>query len=264
MQTRQWRSFVALGDSFTEGIDDPADRGYRGWADRVAEALAAQADGFRYANIAIRGKRLEEMVVEQIPVAARMRPELVAFVGGGNDVLRTKVMWQELHAKLAHGVRTLVETGATVLLCTGTTYAQALPFGKIVARRAAAMNEIIKAVAAEYAQVLIDPWDGHEQGNARYFSIDRLHLSPAGHRRVAAHALAALGLPHDPELLVPLPAADRVGWLRARRADVGWARHHLAPWVGRRLAGRSSGDLITAKRPELVPLVIEPETQPAN
>jgi lysophospholipase L1-like esterase len=264
VQTRQWRSFVALGDSFTEGLDDPSDRGYRGWADRVAEVLAEQAADFRYANIAIRGKRLEQMLTEQIPVAAQMRPELVAFVGGGNDVLHKNVTWTELHAKLAHGVRTLVEAGATVLMCTGTTYAQALPFGKIVARRAAAMNEIIKAVAAEYAQVLIDPWDGHEQGNARYFSVDRLHLSGAGHRRVAAYALAALGLPHDPELLAPLPAADRVGWLRARRSDMGWARHHLAPWVGRKLAGKSSGDLITAKRPELVPLVVEPETQPAN
>ncbi|MGI8523346.1 MAG: GDSL-type esterase/lipase family protein [Nocardioides sp.] len=39
--------YVALGDSFTEGVGDPdppRPNGLRGWADRVAEALAATYD----------------------------------------------------------------------------------------------------------------------------------------------------------------------------------------------------------------------------
>ena len=60
---RDWRRFVALGDSFTEGLMDEVgpDGRHRGWADRVAEALAARAsaegaDGIEYANLAVRGR----------------------------------------------------------------------------------------------------------------------------------------------------------------------------------------------------------------
>ena len=45
--------FVALGDSFTEGVgdDDPTrPNGVRGWADRVAEQLCAADPDFGYAN----------------------------------------------------------------------------------------------------------------------------------------------------------------------------------------------------------------------
>ena len=59
-------AFVAIGDSFTEGLNDPAPGGgFRGWADLVAGALAAQRPGFRYANLAIRGKLLGQVVAEQ-------------------------------------------------------------------------------------------------------------------------------------------------------------------------------------------------------
>ena len=47
--------FVALGDSFTEGVGDPdptRPNGLRGWADRVAEVLATRTDDFGYANLA--------------------------------------------------------------------------------------------------------------------------------------------------------------------------------------------------------------------
>ena len=82
-------SFVALGDSFTEGLNDPAPGGgFRGWADRLAGLLAAEYPGLRYANLAVRGKLLREIVAEQVPAAAAMSPGLVSLAGGGNDMLR--------------------------------------------------------------------------------------------------------------------------------------------------------------------------------
>ena len=56
-ESHPWRRMVSLGDSFTEGIGDPepdSPGGHRGWADRVAEVLAHQADDFAYANLAVR------------------------------------------------------------------------------------------------------------------------------------------------------------------------------------------------------------------
>ena len=82
-------AFVAIGDSFTEGLHDPdPGGGFRGWADRVARALSAQRPGFRYANLAVRGKRLGEVIAEQLPRAVEMAPDLVAsLAAGGNDIL---------------------------------------------------------------------------------------------------------------------------------------------------------------------------------
>ena len=82
-------TFVAIGDSFTEGLNDPGAGGeFRGWADRVAGALAAHRPGFRYANLAIRGKLLGQIVAEQVPRAVELAPDLVTLAAGGNDILR--------------------------------------------------------------------------------------------------------------------------------------------------------------------------------
>src|SRR5512142_2623698 len=85
-----WRNFVAMGDSFTEGLDDPYPDGtYRGWADLVAARLAVESGpDFRYANLAIRGKVLDQLVDEQLDPTLAMRPDLISVAAGGNDVLR--------------------------------------------------------------------------------------------------------------------------------------------------------------------------------
>src|SRR6187397_2071644 len=67
-----FQRYVAIGDSFTEGVGDPdptRPNGLRGWADRVAEVLAQQTDDFGYANLAIRGRKLDAILAEQIEPA---------------------------------------------------------------------------------------------------------------------------------------------------------------------------------------------------
>src|SRR5450432_2993133 len=85
-------SFVALGDSFTEGLSDlgPDGSGFRGWADRFADAAAEITPGFRYANLAVRGKVVREIATEQVPRVLAMRPDLVSVAAGGNDLLRPR------------------------------------------------------------------------------------------------------------------------------------------------------------------------------
>ena len=80
--------YVALGDSFTEGVgdDDQArPNGVRGWADRVAEQLGAADPGFGYANLAIRGRKLRQIMAEQVDAAVALKPTLVSIYAGATS-----------------------------------------------------------------------------------------------------------------------------------------------------------------------------------
>lgn len=84
-----YSSLVAVGDSFTEGMSDLLpDGSYRGWADLLADRMAARTPGFRYANLAVRGKLIGQIVAEQVDVAAAMEADVITLVGGLNDALR--------------------------------------------------------------------------------------------------------------------------------------------------------------------------------
>jgi lysophospholipase L1-like esterase len=248
-----WRSFVAIGDSFTEGLDDPYPDGtFRGWADLVATRLAVEAGpDFRYANLAVRGRLLDQVLAEQLPAALAMRPGLVSLAAGGNDVLRRRADPAGLVAKVDWAVGELRAAGSDVILFRFADVTVHLPGQRIVGPRAAALNDGARQVAARHGAYLIDLFADEVFRNPAMWSSDRLHLSAAGHRRVAAHVLTTLGVGIDEEWLLVPPMPAPTPWLLARRADLQWAGRHLAPWLKRRLAGTSSGDLITAKRPEL-------------
>jgi lysophospholipase L1-like esterase len=266
----RWASYVAVGDSFTEGLDDPSPGGdgFRGWADLVALALArsrraAQPDTqpggdageFRYANLAIRGRLFDRIVDEQVPQALRMRPDLVSFAGGGNDVLRRNFEPSAMLARFDEVLRLLRAAGADVIIFRWANVTSRLPGRRLILPRMEILNAAVGEAAERHGAMLVDLWHDEEFHNPRLWSEDRLHLAPAGHRRVAAHVLAALGLDADPDWLQRPEPAPRRSWAAARAQDARWARQHLAPWVKRRLTGRSSGDTVRAKRPELTPVL---------
>ncbi|SDY20187.1 Lysophospholipase L1 [Micromonospora pattaloongensis] len=252
----RWGSFVAVGDSFTEGMDDAYPDGtYRGWADLVATALAAQAGpDFGYANLAIRGRLFPSVVAEQVPAALAMRPDLISFAAGGNDVLRRNFDAYALMERFDAVVGELRATGADVLLFRFADVMARLPGQRIVAPRVAILNKAVGETAERHGAILVDLFADDAFLHPLLWSRDRLHMSEHGHRRVAARVLTALGVECDPEWLLVPPKPAPTPWLAARGADLRWAGEHLAPWIKRRLTGRSSGDTVTAKRPVLAPL----------
>jgi lysophospholipase L1-like esterase len=248
----RWSSFVALGDSFTEGLNDArADGGFAGWADRVADVLAEHDPEFRYANLAIRGVNLSQVVDDQIPAALAMEPELISIAAGGNDVLRPRFDVDAVGRQFEDAVRALRSQGATVLVFAGFAPGPGLPFRSAISTRAAIYNDAVRAAAARHGGILIDLWAMEELSDPRMWSVDRLHLSARGHAHVCGAVLTALGL--EP----PFPWPDLTGTvtvpsrLAARRADLAWGYEYFLPWIGRRLRGRSSGDGLAAKRPSL-------------
>jgi lysophospholipase L1-like esterase len=253
-------SFVALGDSFTEGMDDPrADQsGYRGWADRFAEKISAGRPGLRYANLAVRGKLLRQVAEEQVPAAIAMAPDLVSIAAGGNDMLRLRTDPDALAQSFDEVVRTLLMAGCRVLMFTG--FDPRFPVLRLIRGKVAAFNMHLRAIAEHHQCHVVDLWAMNVLRDPRAWSADRLHLTPDAHRRVALRACEVMGVPVTEDWRDPWPAAQGLAstgtkaWLAARWMDARWARVHAAPWVARRLRGESSGDGIDPKRPELLQL----------
>ena len=257
-------SFVAIGDSFTEGLNDVTPGGgFRGWADRLAGLLAAPYPGIRYANLAVRGKLLRQIVAEQVPAAAAMSPGLVSIAGGGNDILRPGSDPDVLAELFDVAVARLRAAGSQVLMFTGSDPVSA-PVIKLLRGKIGTFNMHLRAIADRHQCRVVDLWSMNVLHDPRAWSADRLHLAADGHRRVALRACEVLGVPVDEDWRQPWPAlnqAPRSGaasWLVARRMDARWARVHAAPWVGRRIRGRSSGDGILPKRPQLLPMSATP------
>ncbi len=256
----RWRTFVALGDSFTEGLDDPRPdgTGYRGWADLVAARLAELADGtspaFQYANLAVRGRLFDAIVDQQVPRAVAMQPDLVSFAGGGNDVLRRSFNPTTMLARFNEALSTFRVGGADVVIFRFADVTSRLPGRRWILPRVEILNRAVGEVAEAHGARLVDLWHDEAFQNPRLWSDDRLHLSSVGHLRVAARVLTALDVTPDPAWLAPPEPPEHRNWVATRSRDAAWARRHLAPWVKRRLTGRSSGDAVAAKRPMLGPM----------
>jgi lysophospholipase L1-like esterase len=261
-----WRRYIALGDSFTEGLNDPdpARPGeYRGWADRLAEHLAAASPehDVEYANLAVRGRLVRQILDEQLPVALEAQPDLVSLVGGGNDLLRPGADPDALAAQLEDAVAKLRAAGTDVLLATGTD-TRLTPLLKRIRGRVAIFNANIWSIAARHDAAVLDQWGAAWLLDWRLWDTDRIHLTAEGHRRMGLAAAAVLGVPvrDAGDWSTPLPPLPPRPLRAAVTEEAAWVRGFVAPWVGRRLRGTSSGDGRAAKRP--VPLALPRQPRP--
>ncbi|KUM36561.1 SGNH/GDSL hydrolase family protein [Arthrobacter sp. EpRS71] len=250
-----WSRYVALGDSFTEGLGDPEPRspgGLRGWADRVAEELSTAHEDFAYANLAISGRLLHQILDEQVGPAIELRPDLITLNAGGNDILFHRSDPDKLALELDAGVERLAATGATVLLFAGPDFG-ATPVLGLARGKVAIFNENMRVIAARHDALIADLWALRQLTDHRMWSADRLHFSPLGQHTIAIMVLDALNVPHSLEPLTPKALPER-NWREARAGDMIWAREHLFPWVVRRLTQRNADDGRHAKRPEPGPV----------
>jgi lysophospholipase L1-like esterase len=245
-----WNRYVAIGDSFTEGIGDPEPQspgGHRGWADRVAEVLAESAPDFAYANLAIRGRLLQQISDEQVDAALELSPDLISVSAGGNDIIRPGTDPDDVAARFETMIERLRRDDATVVMFNGPDIGMT-PVLRRVRGKVAIYNENLRAIAQRHDCIVADMWALRELADTRMWAPDRLHFSAVGHHTIARMVLDALNVENDLEPLKPEPLPSS-SWRQARVEDVLWAREHFVPWVLRRLRRQSSGDDITPKRP---------------
>jgi lysophospholipase L1-like esterase len=250
------RSYVALGDSFTEGLNDPyRPDEFRGWADRLAEHIAAEQPGLVYANLAVRGKLLRQIVDDQVPVAAAMKPDLISISAGGNDMLRPGADPDVLASILQSAIAPLRAAGSQVIVFTGFDPMVRGMGGRGSRRfrgKVATLNLHLRSIADRHGLHVVDLWSMKPLYDDRAWDEDRLHLSPEGHRRLALAVAGIIGVSTEGDWREPWPEAVPKTWQAARREDLYWARTYFLPWVSRRLQGKSSGDGRAPKRPDLL------------
>lgn len=252
----RFQRYVAIGDSSTEGLDDPDGRGgYRGWSQRLAENIAQVQGGLLYANLAVRGRTTRQIRDQQLGPALAMRPDLATVFSGTNDVMARRFDLEQVAADMEHIQRSLVECGATVLTFTLPDLTPVLPLARPLAPRIRAMNEALRSVAGRTGVILLDFAAHPVAADPRLWSEDRIHASVLGHERIAAALAHALGLPGaDEGWKEPLPVDRSRSLAGYWRSELTWASRHLWPWMTRGLFGPAVERPRNPKRPELTPI----------
>lgn len=253
--------YVAIGDSTTEGLDDPDGQGgYRGWANRLAEQVAAQQGNLMYANLAVRGLNTRSILDRQLERALQMQPDLATVVSGTNDVLRRRFDINAYQRDVEHMQSALIKQGATVLTFTLPDLSSVNPSARIASERVAVMNQALRDVSASTGAIVVDLAKHELAGDKRLWSVDRLHANSQGHARIAAALADAIQLPgSDASWSIPLEPSEPISTIGQWAEHWYWSRRYLLPWLIRRARGRSSSDGVLCKRPELTPVVNVPD-----
>lgn len=255
----QWRRFVALGDSLTEGLCDSSRQAagqYRGWADRLATFLANSSSPSApsmYANLAVRSRRIEDVLIDQIPHAIELGADLVSVLVGANDLVRFAANPERLAERLGIGVARLRASGADVLLVT--PFAPHRSYLRPLHARLARFNGVLARIADDTGAILLDFWNDPICHDSRAWAEDRVHLSSHGHRMLSYRAASAIGIPGAEEIgALDAMVHDEAADADRRTLTPLWVWNHARPWALRRIRGRAAGDGLPPKHAELVPV----------
>lgn len=254
--------YVAIGDSFSEGIGDVGDATgaptLPGWAGRLATGLAAVHPDTPvfYANLAVRGRLLAGVLDGQLDAALALdpAPTLITFCAGGNDLLRPSFDPHALIAPLETAVERVLARGIRFALLSPADPSARLPLGSLINNRGNAWAGALGDLAQRRDLPFVDVSRDRHLGRAEFWSDDRLHMNATGHQRVADLALHAIA---------DAPAAPEPVDARATKArlpeELRYYRDHVLPWVGRRVTRRSSGDGRSATFPTWTPVRRTPD-----
>lgn len=256
MTGHPYLSYVAIGDSLSEGLGDfgfHQSRLYKGWTDRLAGLIGreSQLSGqvFHYANLAIRGSDLEKIMTSQLPEALRLRPNLVTVMAGSNDLMASAERVVELRKLLADGVQQLLTAGCEVVL-VNTINPLHLRVFRPMAYRAKRVTSMIESVAAEFCVPVLDVFRIEGLRDLCFWAEDMVHFSGHGHIVIANRAADLLGLRYR---FRETPRHEMSAPNRNLLSTLQWVRRDVIPFFERKVQGRTSGDGLEPKLPTLAP-----------
>ena len=191
-----WSRFAVLGDSIAMGMGDPTE-GYvtATWGGRVAAALARERGAVTYANLAQHRATAADIRDSQLGPALDLEPDLVAMIGGGNDLFAEEFDIAPVKAAIDDMVVALTESGATVVTYEGLDFPRAYPdpafeeFNRRLLDLYAATREIARERGTIHVDMYREPWAAE-----RYcFSADLQHPTMRAQALAASATIRALG-----------------------------------------------------------------------
>lgn len=253
LSPRRFERYVALGDSSTEGLDDPDDSGgYRGWSRRLAQRIAEVQGALWYANFGVRGLTTRQILRQQLEPGLAMRPDLATVFSGTNDLIALRFEVNEVAHDMEEIQRALIAGGATVLTFTLPVLTPVMPFARLFVPRIRALNEALRGVCGRTGTILLDFAAYQVGSDPRIWSADRIHANTIGHIRVADALAYALQLPGSNDSWSrPLPPATPQTPWEWLAAEAHWTRRHLLPWMGRGLRSRVAQSPQEREKPTL-------------
>ncbi|QKJ24738.1 SGNH/GDSL hydrolase family protein [Aquiluna borgnonia] len=253
---KPYRSYVAIGDSLSEGLGDftfQADRYHNGWTDRLAGILAREASDsnyeFHYANLALRGSKLSKIMTEQLPAALNLQPDLVTVMAGSNDLMSKPQSLPKLRELLRDGIEQLLAAGCDVVVAN-TINPLHLRVFKPLRHKAELFSTLIETVADEFDLPVLDVYGIRDFEQLVFWADDMVHFSGHGHIAIANQAAELLNLNYrfpQPDISQLAPVS------RGLIETVRWVGRDVIPFFDRRLKGKTSGDGMLPKHLQLTP-----------
>jgi lysophospholipase L1-like esterase len=254
---KPYRSYIAIGDSLSEGLGDftfDKSRHHSGWTDRLAGIMAKEAHDsgyeFQYANLAIRGSKLQKIIDVQLPQALRLQPDLVTVMAGSNDIMTNPSALPSLRENLRDGIQQLLAAGCDVVVAN-TINPIHLKLFKPMRQKAELFSTLIETVADEFEIPMLDVFGIRDFENLGYWAEDMVHFSGQGHIRIANDAAEMLGLNY--RFVAPQLTPVTRGLIETSR----WIARDVIPFIDRKLKGVTSGDGLAPKHSELTPFRAE-------
>jgi lysophospholipase L1-like esterase len=190
-----WQRFAVLGDSIAAGTGDPSP-GYAptGWADQVAAALTTVNPALAYRNTGRIGATSDQVLDRQLTETVEFAPDLVHLSCGGNDLFTAGGDVDRLHRNLSTILTALAATGAQLSMFTVADVWSVERMAPMRAMRPQmiALNEVVRAVAAEFGAVLTEFWNHPLRSRPELMSADLIHFTTSGHAVVASEVVRSL------------------------------------------------------------------------
>ena len=251
---KPYRSYVAIGDSLSEGLGDftfETNRHGNGWADRLALLLAREVEDlgheFHFANLALRGSKLSKIMGEQLQKALRLQPDLVTVMAGSNDLMSKTENLPGLQETFRSGVQQLLSAGCDVIVANTINPVHLRVF-RPLREKAQLLSQIIEDVADEFEIPVLDVFSIQDFSQLRYWAKDMVHFSGHGHIVVANQAAKILGLKYQfAESIDNLSNGDS----RSAFETLSWIARDVIPYCERKLRGVTSGDGMSSKHQKL-------------
>jgi lysophospholipase L1-like esterase len=260
---KPYGSYVAIGDSLSEGLGDftfHKTRRYNGWTDRLAGLLAKEAEdegrGFEFANFALRGSKLKPIMDWQLKRALEVNADLVTVMAGSNDLTVAPEKLPELRDVYREGLQQLIDSGSDVIIAN-TINPLHLRVFRPLRYRAERMSDLITGLGHELNVPVLDLFGIEHFSDVCFWADDMVHFSGHGHVKVANEAAKLLDLKYR---FREAEHYERIAPVRGVRETLKWVYKDVIPFTHRKLKGVTSGDGMSPKSEKLEPF--RPITSP--